>query len=249
MLNRRHFLAELESAVREALVPSLLEGLPHTMRDGATEKAVLKGFLEDRIPGIVCRPTRPCGEGQGQLGFAFPVRIGQQRVRSSLIVDADQVSGFLSPYEVMDRAARQRPPAHPGLVLIAGQGERFGVRLGLLGSAALAAVTSLAYVRPDSDLDILVDAGHGGDIEAFYQAVSSLSGELGLSVDAELEIDNCLGVKMKEYFSGAREILVKTIDSVSLVERQEISVFSGVSMSEKYRPSGVTGEVSKSPQK
>ena len=235
MLNRRHYLAELEPAVREALVPSLLEGLPHTMRDGATEKAVLNGFLEDRIPGIVCRPTRPCGEGQGQLGFAFPVRIDQQRVRSSLIVDADQVSGFLSPYEVMDRAVRQSPPTHPGLVSIAGLGERFGVRLGLLGSAALAAVTGLAYVRPDSDLDILVDAGHGGDIEAFYQAVCSQSGELGLSVDAEMEINSCLGVKLKEYFSEAREILVKTIYDVSLVDREKLCVSSGVPMFEKHR--------------
>ena len=104
MLNRRHTLAELTETAREALVPALLDGLPHTMRDESTELAVREIFLRDRIPGIVCRPTRPCGAGQGQLGFSFPLRIEEQRVRSSLIVDADQVSAFVTPYEVMDRA-------------------------------------------------------------------------------------------------------------------------------------------------
>ncbi|PTW60405.1 phosphoribosyl-dephospho-CoA transferase [Breoghania corrubedonensis] len=242
MLNRRHYLAELEPSAREALVPALLEGLPHTMRDEATENAVLKAFLEERIPGIVCRPTRVCREGQGQLGFSFPIRIEEQRVRSSLIVSGDQVSGFVSPYEVMDRAVSEFPPVHPALRFISGHGERFGVRLGLIGSAALAAVTGLAYVRPASDLDILVDAEHGGDIEAFYRAVTSLCGELGISVDAELEVDISTGVKLSEYLSRSKTVLVKKIDGVDLVDRDKLSVFSAVSMLEKDRSNGVSGE-------
>ena len=142
----------------------------------------------------------------------------------------------------MDRAVKDFPPAHPALRFIAGHGERFGVRLGLLGSArARAAVTGLSYVRPASDLDILVDAEHGGDIEAFYHAVSSRCGELGISVDAELEVDSSLGVKLKEYFSGSRTILVKSIDGVDLVDREKINVFSDVSMLEKDRSNGVSG--------
>ncbi|MDJ0930800.1 phosphoribosyl-dephospho-CoA transferase MdcG domain-containing protein [Breoghania sp.] len=182
--------------MRDALVPALLEGLPYTMHDEAIEKAVLKTFLEDRIPGIVCHPTRPCGEGQGQLGFGFPLRIGEERVRSSLIVDADQVSGFITHYEVMDRAVAVTPPSHPGLEPIAKLGESCGVRLGLIGSAALAAVTGLAYVRPESDLDILVDAEHGGDVKAFYKRVTSFSEERGISIDVEMEVENSLGVKL-----------------------------------------------------
>lgn len=242
MLNRRHFLAEIADGEREGLVPALLDGLPQTMRDEETKEAVLKAFLEDRIPGIVCRPTRPCGEGQGQLGFAFPRRIEEQRVRTSLIVDARQVERFISPYEVMERAVKVSPPCHPGLEPIHGCGARCGVRLGLIGSAAMAAVTGLAYVRPESDLDIVVDAEHGGDIEAFYRATSSISEELGISVDAEIEFENSRGVKLKEFLSGSSSVLVKTISGVELVDKNKISVFSDVSVLKECRYSGVTAE-------
>ncbi len=230
MLNRRHVLAQLSSKVRETLVPALIDGLPHTMRDEATEKAVLKGFLEDRIPGIVCRPTRECGEGQGQLGFSFPFRLGEQRVRSSLIVDAGQVSAYVTPYEVMDRAMKRVPPVHPGLRNLFDCAEQHDVRLGLIGSAALAAVTGLAYVRPQSDIDVIVDTGHGGSLEAFNDAVAALSEELGITVDAELEVNASLGVKMKEYFSSTRKVLVKYIDGIDLVEKENLPIYKDAAM-------------------
>ncbi|WP_321504228.1 malonate decarboxylase holo-[acyl-carrier-protein] synthase [Breoghania sp.] len=230
MLNRRHVLAQLSSQTREALVPALLDGLPHTMRDDETEKAVLKGFLEDRIPGIVCRPTRECGEGQGQLGFSFPFRVGEQRVRSSLIVNADEVTAYVTPYEVMDRAMRRFPTAHPRLQALSDCAEQHSVRLGLIGSAALAAVTGLAYVRPQSDIDVVVDARHGGSLEAFNDAVAALCEELGISVDAELEVNDSLGVKMKEYFSSAKKVLVKYIDGIDLVEKEKLPIYKDAAM-------------------
>lgn len=218
MLDRRHTLARLKPHARNALVPALLDGLPHTMQDIETKALVLRTFLTEGVPGIVCRPTRACGEGQGQLGFSFPLRRNEERVRSSLIVEPDQIASFISPYEVMERALRRFPPPHAALRLVAGIATRFDIRLGLIGSAALAAVTGLPYVRPQSDLDLLVDADHGGDVQAFHRTVQGVGQAIGVKIDTEIEFFGSRGVKLAEFCSGRETILAKTITGVELID-------------------------------
>ncbi|MDQ0327031.1 phosphoribosyl-dephospho-CoA transferase [Rhodopseudomonas julia] len=192
------------------------------MRDSVTETAVLHGFLTDRIPGIVCRPTRRCTEGQGQLGFAFPLRVGEERVRSSVLVEPEHIASFLSPYEVMERAALRFPPPHAALRVALSLARRFDIRLGLIGSAALAAMTGLPYVRPQSDLDLLIDADQGGDFQAFHASLATISREIGVKADVELEFNCSVGVKLSEYISGREVLLAKTINDVELIDRIEL---------------------------
>ncbi|WP_255701281.1 malonate decarboxylase holo-[acyl-carrier-protein] synthase [Afifella sp. H1R] len=247
MLNRRHFLAYLHPDARQVLAPAIVEGLPHTMRDHTTEAAVLHGFLTDRIPGIVCRPTRACTDEQGQLGFSFPLRIGEERVRSSVLVEPEQVASFLSPYEVMERAALRFPPPHAALRVALSLARRFEIRLGLIGSAALAAMTGLPYVRPQSDLDLLIDADHGGDFQAFHASLAAISREIGVKVDVELEFNRSIGVKISEYISGREVLLAKTINDVELIDRIELQSCSSDEVNISASVAGRSGENCKVP--
>lgn len=218
MLHRRHFLARLQPDALADLVPRIIEALPHTMRR-AEVVGLSRELLESgRIPGIVCRPTVARGTDDGQLGFALPIRIGAQRVRSAIGVRRDQIASFASPWEVMEQVARKSGGAG-GLRMVREIGLGAGVDVGLIGSHALAAMTGLAYVRPGSDVDIVVRSNDPVALLAFHNAMRRNSGETGIVYDIEIEIQDRFGIKMNELFSPSKALVVKTIDGVSLEDR------------------------------
>ncbi|MBB4303748.1 phosphoribosyl-dephospho-CoA transferase [Rhodobium orientis] len=234
MLNRRHVLAYPTAQARKELVPAVVAGLPEPMRGPAIAHRVRQAFLADGIPGIVCRPTQACPDNGGQIGFSFPFRIGEERVRSAVPVRADQIEHYVTPYEVMDRAGASPRVVHPVLIELRKVAAAAGVRLGLIGSAAMQVVTGLDYLRPDSDLDVLVEAGGPQQLQRFWQEACALSTRTGTAIDAEIDMQGRCGVKLSEYMSDAELLLAKTISGVELIGRNQFSdeTFSKVSLTE-----------------
>jgi|GEM_PF-1537043 len=223
MLRRRHFLAHLEPSVREAILPALIGALPAPLTDRDVEERVTRVVLDNDLPGIVCRPTGPCPEGGGQLGFAFPFRKGEERVRAAVPVSRDQISRFTSPWEVMDQAAGMACPPHPALPEIRDLGRELGVRTGLIGSAALQAMTGLPYLRPGSDIDLVI-RGEGREIavlDRFRKGVHGISLRHATKIDVEVEFQEKYGIKIDDILSSIQSVIVKTIDEVYLVNREE----------------------------
>ncbi len=219
MLNRRHFLAFLRPGVEVDLLPTVLAGLPGPMREPDIEAAVHLAILVNRIPGIVARPTAPCAAGEGQIGFAFPFRVGSQRVRSAVRIVERHVHRFVSPWEVMALALAYDTPPHPALAAIAEIGHASGVRVGLIGSMAMQAVTALPYARPDSDIDLVVDALDIESLENFHGEMRRFAKRNPWKVDCEVEFDSRYGIKLDELFSTSKNIIIKTIDNVFLAEK------------------------------
>ena len=219
MLNRRHFLAFLKPDVAADLLPAVLDGLPQPMRDPTTEAAVRRTILVHRIPGIVARPTAPCAEDEGQIGFAFPFRVGRQRVRSAVRIAESRIRGFVSPWEVMELALAYDAPQHPALAAIAEIAHANGVQVGLIGSLAMQAVTALPYAREDSDIDLVVDTPDISALEDFHADLRRFAERNPWKVDCEAEFDSQYGVKLDELFSTSKNIIIKTIDNVFLAER------------------------------
>lgn len=226
MFRIRHSLAHVSPASRPGILAAVLDALPEQMRDPGTRKLVRDAMSKAHIPGIVCRPTGPCPDGGGQLGFSFPFRHGAERVRAAVPVRRGQVSAFFTPWEVMDRALILGSNLHPALPEIARAGALVGVEIGLIGSAALQTVTGLPYLRPDSDLDLVVRAESLRALEQLAAMLARLAKRRSLAIDVEIALPGGLGVKLTELLSGARTVLGKTITGVELIERPRlISLF------------------------
>ncbi|MBZ4020869.1 malonate decarboxylase holo-[acyl-carrier-protein] synthase [Rhodobacter sp. TJ_12] len=223
MLQTRHTLAYIEDAARETLLPALLAALPAPMRYSDMQDLVTEVFIEDRIPGIVCRPTGAVPEGGGQLGFAFPFRMGAARVRSAVPVAAGQVTSYVTPWEVMALAQMLGDTAHPVIAALEDIGHRTGVQIGLIGSLAMKIVTGLGYLRPDSDIDIVLRAEDPLMLEAAQADLQMLSARTGLRIDAEVVLPEGTGVKLSELLSAADAVLGKTISGVELISRNRLS--------------------------
>ena len=223
MLDRRHFLAFLKPGAETELLPSVIDGLPPTMRSVDIVENVRYAILKDRIPGIVCRPTVRCAAGEGQLGFAFPFRVGEERVRAAVRVGQGQIRHFLSPWEVMERARAIDACPHPILPKIYEIARATGVRIGLIGSMALLVVTKLPYLRPGSDVDLVVEAREWRALKDLHARMRRLSERYSLKLDIEAEFDGRYGVKLEELFSSSEIVVVKTIGSVFLGRKAYIS--------------------------
>ncbi|PYF09144.1 phosphoribosyl-dephospho-CoA transferase [Rhodobacter viridis] len=228
MFRNRHSLAHVSPASRPGILAAVLDALPEQMRDGATRKLVRDAMSKAHIPGIVCRPTGPCPDGGGQLGFAFPFRHGAERVRAAVPVRRGQVTAFFTPYEVMERALILGASLHPALPEIARIGAVTGVEIGLIGSAALQTVTGLPYLRPGSDIDLVVRADSLPPLAAAARALERLSYRQAIAIDAEADLAGGIGVKLTELVSGAATVLGKTITGVELIERERLNTVFAV---------------------
>ncbi len=222
MLNRRHFLAFLKPGAGTELLSSVIDALPPTMRGADIEENVRHAILDDHIPGIVCRPTTWCADGEGQLGFAFPFRVGEERVRAAVRVGRRQIHHFSSPWDVMHQALAAGTRAHPVLSKIHKIARANGVRVGLIGSMALQVVTQLPYVRPGADVDLVVEVREWEALQSFYAEMRCSSGRDLPKFDIEADLYGHCGVKLEELFSSSDEIMIKTVESVFLIERADL---------------------------
>ncbi|MFD2173518.1 malonate decarboxylase holo-[acyl-carrier-protein] synthase [Rhodobacter lacus] len=244
MLHNRHTLVYLNDVARTALLPAVIAALPEPMRNCQIEARVRETVLRERIPGIVCRPTGPCPDGGGQIGFSFPFRVGEARVRAAVGVARDQITATLTPWEVMVLAETLGDVLHPAIGELHRIGVATGVEIGLIGSVALRAVTGLAYTRPDSDIDLVVRAARPDQLAALAAAVHDLTLCTGTAFDIEVELAGGIGVKLSELLSGSDTVLGKTITGVELVSRARIDetlVFRA--------PAGGAGSELQSPKK
>ncbi|PTV95779.1 phosphoribosyl-dephospho-CoA transferase [Rhodobacter aestuarii] len=223
MLSTRHTLVYVDDAARKVLLPALLDSLPAPMRYPALEAQVGGIFLKDRIPGIACRPTGPVPKGGGQLGFSFPIRLEEQRVRAAVAVSVDQVTAGVTPWEVMGLAEMLGDTAHPVIPALSAICDETGCKIGLIGSLAMQVVTGLRYLRPGSDVDIVVRGKALDSLMDFHAELGALSARTGLKIDAEVELSGSIGVKLSELVSSADQVLGKTISGVELISRNRLS--------------------------
>ncbi|KAA5606130.1 malonate decarboxylase holo-[acyl-carrier-protein] synthase [Roseospira marina] len=219
MLRRRHTLAHLRAEARTSLLPAILDALPESMRDPVTADQVEFAVRVRGIPGIVCRPTRPMGADEGQIGFAFPFRVGADRVKSAVTVAPHHIWAFTDPWTVFRTALAANPVPHPALPALATVEREHRVRFGLIGSAALETMTGAGYLRPDSDVDLVVDGSQGPPPAGLPDALDAVARAFQVALDVEILIFDNYGIKMKEFFSRADTLLVKSIEDVSLQKR------------------------------
>lgn len=199
----------------------VMAALSPAVEKSSDEGRCLRKIMLDGLPGIVCRPTQPCGREEGQLGFSFPIRFGEERVRAAIRVHSREVGRYLSPWAVMDMALRATHPLKQQLSAVQNLGKRLDIDVGLIGSAAMSVVTTLPYVGRQSDIDLVVRNANPNSIEIFFREVSVIGTIFGRKFDVEVDVGNSNGVKLQELISMQQSVLLKKRDGVEIIARED----------------------------
>lgn len=218
----RHVMVEIDPAWRDAVADALPDGvLPMHRRDDVLARARAL-FLAHPIPGIACAPKGPLPDGAIQIGVSFPFRDDGVRVRSAVALPLAAVARRYTPWDIAGAITPGAFPAADELLALVDLGRAHAVAVGFFGSAALHALTGLAYLEARSDVDAVVRARSVAGLRAFYGALAALGRETGRSYDIEVATPAGLGVKLSELVTDVATVLGRGLDGVRLVDRRQV---------------------------
>lgn len=219
---KRHVMVEFSPQVRESVANRLAEGLLELHKKTDVVQAVFRSFLEEPLLGIVCAPKTQLPPKFIQLGISFPFRRDGVRVRSAIAACDTEIVAVHSPQD----AARHLSPAQfagaEDLLALVALGRDYEVEVGLFGSAALQAITGLAYFEPGSDIDAVVSANSIDSLKEFHRALAVFAKKTGRRIDAEVTCAGGRGVKLEELMSNVSKVLSRGMDGVCLIDRQKV---------------------------
>ena len=174
------------------------------------------------LPGI-CRVQPPeLDEKMTSLGYSFPVRNGENRIRLATQAPTDEIVRVITPWEIPDIARELPFPYETAMMELAARAKHAGLRFGLFGPAALQMATGLPYLHSKSDLDVIIAAAHPEAVRYFYQQLANVSERFCVGVDAELMLSETCYVKLSELMQGSKTILAKGSDTPKLLSSQWI---------------------------
>ena len=203
---RRHDLIFVSSTGWRALL--------QTRRDLAVGPLV--GSWVDKGWPLIGRRAMP-GEGRGMpLGLPLPPFAGKRRL-SFLMPPKDIVS--TAPPPALNSVRRAAPRAwQPTLDRLDVFASRHSVDARVFGSLAWRWLTGLDYLSDGSDLDILLHVHRGADLRRLAADIAMIEAAAPTRLDAELVREDGAAANWREFHAGAREILVKTLGGVALVD-------------------------------
>jgi phosphoribosyl-dephospho-CoA transferase len=205
-MNSRHDLVWLTPAGWDAA----LAGLP-----GAERASLLQWRVED-WPAVVRRPDAGIAPDQVALGVALPPVPGSgYKPRVALHAPRAAISRHEAAIPLA-RAAEAAPPAwRAPLLALAARAPACGLRS--YGSLALQAITGLHYLRPSSDIDLLLAPADRTELEEGIVLLSEHAAHLPL--DGEIVFPCGAAVAWKEWCAGGARVLAKSISEVRLADR------------------------------
>ncbi|MDQ2823786.1 MAG: malonate decarboxylase holo-[acyl-carrier-protein] synthase [Pseudomonadota bacterium] len=166
-------------------------------------------------PAVVRRHEDGAGIDDVCLGIPLPLSFGA-RQRLALVVKRSHVARRQLPLPLADALSSAPPEWLAALVAL----QRAAVvDLRVFGSLAMQSLTGMAYVRAQSDIDLLMTPTSHAELEGGLNLVSEASALLPL--DGEIVFANGAAVAWKEWLAARRDgarVLVKSIDSVRLMQ-------------------------------
>jgi phosphoribosyl-dephospho-CoA transferase len=194
-------------------------------RDDLAVNPLVERWSREGWPTIRRRamPEEPTGLA---LGMPLPPFAGKKRL--SLLLQGDGVISIVRP--PLLRAVFEAAPMAWQLTLdrLDELAVRHAVQARVFGSLAWGVLTGLDYITGRSDLDLLLDVSRETDLDHLTSDVAAIEAMAPMRIDGELMRDDAVAVNWREYHAGARQVLAKRIDGVSLIDRQQfISERSG----------------------
>jgi phosphoribosyl-dephospho-CoA transferase len=173
----------------------------------------LKDWADYGWPLIVRR--RLPGETSGlPVGLPLPPSAGKRRI--ALQVRYEDIASTAPLPKVSDVIGSAPPSWRPRLRQLADLAQRYRVRSSVCGSLAWQRLTGLAYLTPDSDLDMVWSVPDRDQIKRFLTEVADIEACAPMRLDGELVREDGSSVNWRELHVGASEIAIKTATVVRL---------------------------------
>ena len=90
------------------------------------------------------------------------------------------------------------------------------------GSLAWEHLTGLAYLSPESDLDLLWEIGASEQADGLCDALAAIAADAPLNIDGELTASKGQAVQWREWHSGGLRLMIKTTSGARLVWRDRL---------------------------
>lgn len=167
---------------------------------------------------MVRRRATP-GEPSGvALGMPLPPFAGKQRL--CFLSQSDDIASMARP--PLLNAVHEAAPLRwqPTLDRLHEVAARHAVEARVYGSIAWSTLTGLDYVTGRSDLDLLLDVGAQTDLDQLSAEIAAIEAAAPMRIDGEFMRKDGAAVNWREFQSGAREVMVKRLDGVALIDRQ-----------------------------
>jgi phosphoribosyl-dephospho-CoA transferase len=166
---------------------------------------------------VIRRRAMPSETTGVALGLPLPPSAGKKRL--SFLMQPQDIMSIARPPSLRsatNSAARQWWPTLDRLDALA---LRHSVEARVFGSLAWRTLTGLDYLTDRSDLDLLLDLRRETDLDRLAADVAAIEADAPMRFDGELMRDDGTAVNWREFRTGARAVLVKSIDGVALLDR------------------------------
>lgn len=176
----------------------------------AAEAAEVADWCRAGRPLVIARGRPEDRAGELRLGLATP-----DKRRIGLHVAAEAVADRLDPLPLAE-AVESAPQAWRAMLAeLVRRAQVLGVRPAVYGSLAWQQRTGLAYVRPDSDIDLLFAPRDRRQLEGLLDLLAAM-GEGSPRLDGEILLPDGAAVAWRELAGRPDRLLVKGPAEVSL---------------------------------
>jgi phosphoribosyl-dephospho-CoA transferase len=180
--------------------------------------APLEQWRHSDWPAIVRRPDRGTLPDMVAIGIALPpVPETGVKPRIALYAPRGGIAGHAPPLALREAASAAPERWRDALLALSGLAPACGLRT--YGSLALQALTSLPYLTPASDVDLLLAPANRQQLDDGIELLSAHAS--GLPLDGEVVFPGGLAVAWKEWRDAAgtgAKVLVKSMAAVRLAE-------------------------------
>ncbi|MDQ8731690.1 malonate decarboxylase holo-[acyl-carrier-protein] synthase [Bradyrhizobium daqingense] len=153
------------------------------------------------------------------LGLPLPPSAGKKRL--SFLAGRDDIIAVARPPSLRKAHASAPPCWRPTLDRLEELALRHSTPARAFGSLAWQAMTGLDYVTASSDLDLLFETRPETDLDRLVADLAAIEIEAPMRLDGELMRADGAAVNWREFYAGASELLVKSLDGVALLNRDQ----------------------------
>ncbi len=178
-----------------------------------SDLAEVRSHCQAGLPFIVGRQPASTSRDSLHLGLALP-----DKRRLGFTVEASGLRSHRPPLSLEEVLPHVPHSWLPPLERLAAQFKAAGVVARVYGSGAWQAMTGAAYLRDDSDLDLLLAPTTEEQLHMVQKILVSMEGSRP-RLDGELVLPDGRAVAWREVASDSATLLVKTLSDVSLIPR------------------------------
>jgi phosphoribosyl-dephospho-CoA transferase len=166
---------------------------------------------------MIRRRATPSEASGVALGLPLPPFAGKKRL--SFVLQFDEVVSATRPPALNDVRAAAPPSWRPTLDRLNELAFHHAVEIRVFGSLAWQALTGLGYVTGHSDLDVLLDVRRHTNLDRLVAHIAAIEAGAPMLLDGELMREDGAAVNWREFHGGSEQVLVKSMETVSLLDR------------------------------